>query len=457
MLPGAGSSAVALDEVAGPAVDATVARRVVFLDTETTGLGRDAGSLAFLVGLAWYDADEGGEVLCVEQWTLTRMSGEGAMLASVLDRLESLGGAALRLVSFNGRTFDVPLLEQRVRRARLARSLAALASPHVDLLYPARRLWRDRGPDCRLVTLERTQLGVRRVGDIPGAAIPAVFWRSIERPSCVETQHAMRRVREHNAADLVAMPALLQHIAGIVREPGDVETAIRVARLLEGRGARERAFATLAPWLGLDAGTLDPVRDRTPAPVTVNSRAPKFLPSPTSSRTLRAARRVAAELLRQLGRHAEAARQWEQLCAEEPGDPRAHEALAKDLEHRRRDHRRALEVAASSSAPCPRRIARLERKVSGSGALRPAGTADAGGARDMVFLGPREPTTHASIAPAPRGAGRAVPGPDGQPELDRLHDAVAAARADECPPAREGPGSAGTRAALHRQLDLRLA
>lgn len=472
----------------------------MFLDTETTGLGRDAGSLAFMVGLAWYErAGEAGEevpALCVEQWTLTRMSGEPAMLAAIMRRLGELGEPEeLCLLSFNGRTFDVPLLEQRLRRARVAGG--GLSAPHLDLLYPARRLWRDHAPDCRLVTLERTQLGVRRVGDIPGHAIPAVFWRSIQHPECVETQQAMTRVREHNEADLVAMPALLARIAAVVEQPQDVEGALRVARLLESTGCIARAVEVLAPWIeraprparsAVDASAparsvlaskvLPSVSERqarasSPSAPTVRrgplrqiaiaAKQPRPQMDPNTltparpggarSRAIRAARRVAAVLLRRLGRHAEAARQWELLCAEEPGDPGAHEALAKDLEHRRRDPRRALEVAAASSAPCPRRLARLERKLGRAESLFSRVPSDEPGrATDVVFWGPREPTIDASIDTlGARGTGRAVP------ERDGLHDALTTARADQRQAAREGQGSGAARAAVHRQLDLRLA
>ena len=136
---------------------------IVCLDLETTGLSGGAGTIAFLIGLGWFEC--GGFRTC--QYVLTNLAGERRMLkaaATVLARAKAL-------LTFNGKSFDVPVAETRWSLHRLPSPFDAL--PHVDLLHPARRLWRaDQG---RLVSLERVILGVRRVADVPGAEIPSRY------------------------------------------------------------------------------------------------------------------------------------------------------------------------------------------------------------------------------------------------------------------------------------------
>lgn len=313
---------------------------VVFLDVETTALDRGAGALAFMVGIA---ALVDG-ALRVEQWILTRLSAEAAMLAEVLARVGALAGPGAVLASFNGASFDVPLLRARLRRGGV--EPAALERPHLDLLPPSRRMWRGRGPDCRLVTLERTQLGVRRVHDIAGHEIPAVFWAWLRRPEDPETRAVMGRVADHNLADLVTLPALAATIAGCLRAPADLDMAIRAAEHCLAGGRRGDALAVLETWLpAVRRGGGSPVQRRRALMLTADLLRRDLDARPGRAR--------AAEL-------------WAEVCRISPGDPDAHEALAKHLEHHVGDLARALEVARASAAPCPRRLARLQRKLTGS-------------------------------------------------------------------------------------------
>lgn len=307
---------------------------LVFLDVETTALDRGAGALAFMIGLAVL-VDGGVQV---EQWILTRLSCEAAMLADLLARLTALAGAGAVLSSFNGASFDLPLLRTRLRRAGL--SAVALERPHLDLLPPARRMWRGSGSDCRLVTLERTQLGVRRVHDIEGHEIPAVFWAWLRRPDDLEVQAVMRRVADHNLADLVTLPALTAALHARVTAPPDLDAAVRAAEHHLAAGRRGEALALLERWQS--------VASRPGAPPAQRRRA--LL--------------LTAELLRrEPGSRGRAAQIWAEVCRISPGDPAAHEALAKHLEHHTGDLAGALEVARSSAAPCPRRLVRLQRKL----------------------------------------------------------------------------------------------
>ena len=332
-LPDAGRMRALLPRLLAGAAPGPGGSPVVFLDVETTALDRGAGALAFMVGIA---ALVDG-ALRVEQWILTRLSAESAMLAEVLARVVALAGPGATLGSFNGASFDVPLLRTRLRRAGLPTT--SLERAHLDLLPLARRMWRGRGPDCRLVTLERTQLGVRRVHDIEGHEIPAVFWAWLRSPADPEVQAVMGRVADHNLADLVTLPALGAAIGACIEAPGDLDMAVRAAEHSLSAGRRDEALALLGDWLG-----------RAAAPAQ-----------------RRRALLLAADLLRRdEASRGRAAELWAEVCRICPGDPAAHEALAKHLEHHTGELGRALEVARGSVAPCPRRVARLRRKLAGS-------------------------------------------------------------------------------------------
>jgi uncharacterized protein YprB with RNaseH-like and TPR domain len=168
---------------------------LVFLDTETTGLAGGTGTVAFLVGLAWAE----GASLRLVQWLMASFAGERALIERVRAQLARAGG----LVSFNGKSFDLPLLKARARLAGC--DLGAQEVPHLDLLHATRRLLRAGWPDCRLRTAEAQALRLERVGDLPGAAAPGAWRRWLERGD----GSLLERVLDHNRADLLALAALL--------------------------------------------------------------------------------------------------------------------------------------------------------------------------------------------------------------------------------------------------------
>ncbi len=168
------------------------AGRVVFLDLETTGLSGGAATVAFVVGLGWFDAG----AFATRQYVLRGFADE----PRVLTALSGVLGEAAALVTFNGKSFDLPVLESRWAYHRMPSPLAPL--PHLDLLHPSRRLW--PGDDGTLVGLERAVLGVRRVGDVPGAEIPG---RYIAYLRGGDAQH-LEPVLEHNRLDLRSLAGL---------------------------------------------------------------------------------------------------------------------------------------------------------------------------------------------------------------------------------------------------------
>ncbi len=173
-------------------------RNWVYLDTETTGLGGGAGTMAFLIGAASVTSD--GFVL--RQWFVREHGEEASALASLAQYLAGFD----TLVSYNGRSYDQPLLETRYTLARQKTPFARME--HLDLLYGARRLWKLRFESCRLVELERQILGHERVGDVPGELIPQLYFEYLRTRQVGK----LKAVLEHNALDILS----LAFLAGII-------------------------------------------------------------------------------------------------------------------------------------------------------------------------------------------------------------------------------------------------
>lgn len=203
--------------------------RTVFVDVETTGLAGGTGTLAFLVGLGAFDGDS----FLVRQLFLAGPSGEEAMLAATLEALSAAGA----LVSFNGRCFDLPLLETRLTLNRLRPPEPAL--PHLDLLYPARRLYRRRLESCRLAHLETALLGLEREDDVPGWMIPSLYVDYLRFGRAAPLEAVFR----HNALDILSMVTLLAHLAHVVGGKGarDVADCLALARWDEAEGRASEA------------------------------------------------------------------------------------------------------------------------------------------------------------------------------------------------------------------------
>ena len=179
-------------------------RHLLFLDTETTGLA-GAGTLAFMVGAAFFADD----AFVVRQYFLRDHGDEAAMLTLLTELLAEKGG----LVTFNGRSFDLPLLDGRYLINRMDSDL--LDRPHLDLLHPARRLWRTRLGSCALSSLEEALLGVHRTQeDIPGWLIPSLYQDYLRSGDARE----LLRVFYHNQIDMLSMVTLATRITRLVAQ-----------------------------------------------------------------------------------------------------------------------------------------------------------------------------------------------------------------------------------------------
>ena len=177
-----------------------------FLDTETTGLAGGTGTYAFLVGVGRYD----GQEFHLAQFFMRDPIEEPALLAALTEFLQPCQA----LVTFNGKGFDVPLLNTRYITNGAQSPLASLA--HLDLLPLARRLWRDRLPSRALGYLEEHILGlVRDQEDVPGWVIPSLYFGYLRSGDA----RSMKSVFYHNAVDVLSLAALLSHVAGLLDDP----------------------------------------------------------------------------------------------------------------------------------------------------------------------------------------------------------------------------------------------
>ncbi|MET0131002.1 MAG: ribonuclease H-like domain-containing protein [Stenotrophomonas chelatiphaga] len=172
---------------------------LLFFDTETTGLAGGTGTRAFMIGAAdWHLHPERGPGLRIRQLMISTMAAETAMLRTFTGWL----APTTVFSSYNGRSYDAPLLKTRYRLARQGDPITAL--DHIDLLYPTRRRYRGVWENCRLATIERQLLKVVREDDLPGSEAPSAWLRFLRGGDAVN----LRRVVEHNHQDVVTLAQL---------------------------------------------------------------------------------------------------------------------------------------------------------------------------------------------------------------------------------------------------------
>jgi hypothetical protein len=194
----------------------------VFFDLETTGLSGGAGVYAFLIGRGVFAAD--GDFV-TRQFVLLRPGDERPMLQMLGEELADAGS----LVTFNGKSFDAPLIETRYQFHRLAWAGGRL--PHLDLLHPARRFWKDDAAAearCSLKALENHLLAVRREADAPGFEIPARYFQFIRTGDV----RPLGAVLEHNRLDLLSLAALTARLLDLVRRGPEAVAGAREALAL---------------------------------------------------------------------------------------------------------------------------------------------------------------------------------------------------------------------------------
>ena len=341
--------------------------RWLFLDTETTGLAGGTGTYAFLVGLAWWDA--GG--LQTEQFFMRDFTEEYSLL------YELAGRVAERpvLVTFNGKSFDWPLLENRFAMTRTIPTPKLAA--HLDLLHPARALWKLRLGSVRLVELERQVLDARRLGwrredDVSSAMIPQFYFDYLRGgPS-----EPLSGVVRHNQMDLRGLAALFGKINMMLSEPAGIPQEAEsldlfgLSRFFQRRGDATRAQSACSQALAIGL------------PVEFRPKAQRDL----------------ALLAERSGEHARAAGIWQEILGDPQDGILACEQLAIHYERYAKDVEKAKEFARLGLAKAKRqrltsfrnlrdvhlaarlerlerkftaRLARLERKSSRSSPAQP--------------------------------------------------------------------------------------
>jgi len=278
--------------------------QLAYVDTETTGLAGGAGTLVFLVGVGRFI--DGGFRL--RQYFLRDPAEETAMLHALVEDLEPAQG----FVTFNGQRFDMPLLEMRYVTG-LRRRWNLTGMPQLDLLFPARRLWRHRLPDCSLSTLEAELLGVQREArDIAGADIPAIYLDYLRSGRT----DGIERIVYHNAQDVLSLVGLAAHVMD--RHASDTA------------GLSEDEALALARWH---------------ARLGQQPEAERYYLAALESGDAAIRRQALAGytmLLKAMGRRGEAIAGWDEWGELAPQDPTPAIELSKYYEWHERDLNRAL-------------------------------------------------------------------------------------------------------------------
>ena len=317
---------------------------LLFLDTETTGLA-GSGTIAFMVGAAFFE----DEAFVVRQYFLRDHGDEPAMLILLADLLASRPV----VVTFNGRSFDLPLLDTRYLMNRMDDRVGDLRRrPHVDLLPPSRRLWRSRLSSCSLSSLEESVLGIHRTHeDVPGWAIPGLYLDYLRSGDASE----LLRVFYHNRIDMLSMVTLAERIIRQFSRPANGDEPLDVLSLARWQIA-----------LGM------------PADAEANLR--QLLVDDISLGVYKQALGQLAWLLKSRDRRAEAVPLWQQLAVTSFDNVSAHVELAKyyewhDIQLDVALHWTVQALALSDSldptradiviAELAHRRARLERKIAG--------------------------------------------------------------------------------------------
>jgi tetratricopeptide (TPR) repeat protein len=286
--------------------------RWAFIDTETSGLAGGSGTFAFLVG--------GGAItpggFVVDQFVLREPAEEASQLEGFTEWLSGFDV----MVTYNGRAFDIPLLETRYRLARMKPPFARLR--HIDLLYSARRLWRLALERCRLQDLEVRILGFERVGDTPGALIPQLYFDFLRTGNA----RPLEGVFEHNALDILSLACLAGIVPAAFRDPARLRSAaemLGIARWLRNEQRFEEALALM--------------REAVKRPLT------EVLLFETLWQM--------GDLERRLDRHDAAVALWSELSTvANPWRAQALERLAIHYEHRERNPAMALEMTRAALA-----------------------------------------------------------------------------------------------------------
>ena len=288
--------------------------KCLFIDTETTGLSGGAGTVAFLVGAGYCD----GGRFTIEQFMLRDYADE----PELIDRLALLLERFDCVCHFNGRRFDMPLLESRFTMCRMRGRWKALEQ--MDLLYPARRAWKLRLGSCRLARIETEILGLPRHNDLPGSEVPGRFFEYLKTGD----EALLEDIIDHNRQDIATLATLLIRLCAVNAAPErltDQRDLFSMGLALEKQGERKSARELYR--------------------ITAIPRPAGTLQALTGERIAGMANWRQYHILRRSGDAAGAARVLEQMLQRRQMPGEACVALAKLYEHQLKDVPRALDYA----------------------------------------------------------------------------------------------------------------
>ena len=285
--------------------------RALFLDTETTGLSGGAGTVAFLAGLGHIE----GRELIVRQYLMPSYAAENQLMEAI----EKEAASCDTVITFNGKSFDIPLLNSRFVMCRRKSPFEEMR--HLDLIHPARRTWKLRLKDCSLANLEEKILDLHRVGDLPGSEVPQRYFDFLKTGN----MGLLEDVIDHNRQDIVSLSSLLVRLCGVYRAPAEQTSMLDVfsaGRALEKQGDAPEAVKCYR-------------RASQGVPLTDLSRLREAKCAPLAKKNL-------SLMLRREGNGDEARDIWLDMISRRQGGTFPYTELAKHCEHRERDYRAAL-------------------------------------------------------------------------------------------------------------------
>ncbi len=280
--------------------------KVLFIDTETTGLAGGTGTYAFLVGVGFFSDSE----FIVRQYYMRDYGEEPALLHALSRDLQDKTG----LISYNGKSYDIPILNTRgiINRDRIPWD----SFKHLDLLHASRRLWRKTITPCTLQNVEQNILGFRRKGDVPGWEIPALYFDFLRNRDYAP----MVPVFKHNVMDILSLASITVNICRVFSGYENLQQKqydyFGIIKTFEELGDHSKAVHACEVFLEYES-------------------LPELVPILLKNATL----------LKKMDRMAEAERVWYKVIDRvNRFFPEPYTELAMYYEHKLRDIDRALEI-----------------------------------------------------------------------------------------------------------------